>query len=117
MLDPSLVKRIEALEAVVKAFEDVIPTDTKTALHNNSNFMALFSFVQELAQHAGVSADNFLKHYEARRRYWYERHLEMTEDMYPAIAAELAQRTVEEVDTSEHYPSMFDPPPCDNTPH
>lgn len=109
------MKRIEALETVLKALEAASATDTKSALKNNSKVMALFSFVQELAQREGVSEDDFQKHYEARCRYWYGQYLHMTEDSDAAVAAQIDDRTVREVETSEDYPSMFDPPPSDNT--
>jgi len=111
----TIEERIEALEKLMEGFDELTTAEMRNKLLGDAKVMAIYSFVEELAAKADVSPENFLKHYELRLRYWHDYFLRQAEDLSPGHAAELDWRTLEQSAVTGPYPSMFDPPPSDNT--
>lgn len=109
----ALEERLAALEELVATLCDRNDIDSKIELTEKAKVQALYTLVQDLAVEVGVTAENFLKHYETRFRWWHDYYLRQAEDISPAIAAELDTRTVVQADVSPTYPSLFDQPPQD----
>lgn len=109
---------IEALNIRVRALEKmaVLASDLNSARSTNEIMdqaarTAIHSIVQELAVKAGISDEEFLKHYAIRFRWWHDHLLQRAENESPAEAARLDVRSLAQADVPEAYPSIFDPPP------
>jgi hypothetical protein len=74
--------------------------------------ITVYSIVMDLAEGEGVSSDNSLAHYKARLQFWQDHFLRKIEESSPKLAAEMDDRTIDEVNTVESYPSIFEEPPA-----
>lgn len=68
----------------------------------------LVSIVSELAGRAGLSEEEFQKHYDKRYQYFYNLGLQAVEDIAPDQAASIDGRTIAESDAPETFPPLFD---------
>jgi hypothetical protein len=106
----ALEKRLEGLESLVSTMCDLSDSRSVSELIDDAKVMAIYSIAQDLAVEAGISVENFLKHYEIRFRWWHDYYLRQAEDISPQRAAELDPRTFEQAAVSATYPPLFDPP-------
>ena len=107
----TLEKRVDDMQSLLKLMSEADTARMTNDLTKDAQVMAIYSIVQDLAARAGVKTDDFLRHYEARFRYWHDRHLLWAEGVDSGLAGKLDARTLEQVSTAQSYPSIFDPPP------
>jgi len=111
----TLKQRIDDLEAIVSSLCDINTSDAANSLMDEARVMAIYSIALDLARRQGVSADSFFRHFQARFHWWHDHYLRREEDADPRRAAELDPRTLEQAAVDASYPSLFDPPPPEQT--
>jgi len=104
----SLERRLATIESILLTMGKSSTIDLATRQTDDANFMALYSIVRELANRAGVSDELFLRHYDARFRWWHDYFLRRVEDRDPERAAEIDYRTLEQASTETSFRSIFD---------
>lgn len=110
MNNEQLEKRIAELEDLVSSMCKLNTAELVNEQLDDAKVMAIYSVVLDLACHAGVSSENFLKHYEIRFRWWHDYYLGKVEEKSASLAAEIDLRSLSECNVEPTYPSIFDPP-------
>jgi hypothetical protein len=105
-----ITDRLDRLEAAVLMANDIDTARLSGELEDEARIMALYSIVRDLAERAGVGADDFCRHYENRFRYWHSHYLRKAEDCSQPLAVRLDRRVGDTDAADESYPSIFDPP-------
>jgi len=105
-----LEKRLSELEQLVSSMCELNTAELVNEKLDDAKVMAIYSIALDLAIHAGVSSEDFLKHYEIRFRWWHDYYLRQVEEQTPSLAAEIDLRSVSECGVEPTYPSIFEPP-------
>ncbi len=106
-----LEARVESMQGLLQLMSDADTARMTNDLMKDAQVMAIYSIAQDLAEHAGVEIDDFLRHYEVRFRYWHDLYLMRVGDSNQGLAGLLDTRSPDQVSTAHSYPSIFDPPP------
>jgi hypothetical protein len=106
----------QELEAAIRELREDLAAQSSINIYalvgekkDRAHFLALQSIVRELAGHAGIHPQRFLKHYLLRQTYFHDRLLRRLEDQSPSLAARIDARDQEQVPLAEGYPPLFSP--------
>lgn len=77
------------------------------AFRDRASVLALRSLVFELAEHCKVDTDHIHRTYESLRLYHLDQSLQMAEEGNQGIAAEMDDRTSQEMWTGDEIPTLF----------
>jgi len=103
-----LAARLERLEKHDQQAEAADVIEGSNVALQEAKFAALYSMVQELAAHEGISEEQFLKHFQKRVRVHRDRLLKIAEDINPNWAGQIDERDQDEMPESESYPPLFE---------
>jgi hypothetical protein len=103
--------RLHLLETIVIGMNERETVCMSNGQMDDAGAMALYSIVAELAQAAGISPEDFFKHYQVRFRWWHDYYLRQSEDVSSHLSAMLDLRTIEQASVDATYAPIFDPPP------
>jgi hypothetical protein len=104
-----LTVRLERLEKQDEQAEVAAVMQGRNTALQEAKFAALYSMVQELAAHEGISEELFLEHFQKRVRIYQDRLLQIAEDINPNWAGQIDERDQGEMPESESYPPLFPP--------
>jgi hypothetical protein len=114
---------IETLKKQIKALQELVPVirgNGTSGLPNgkldDARLMALYSLVQEFAQRAGISSQEFQSRFELHQKRWYTHYLQEVQQTSPNLVAERDSGTNFNCDAAAHLPQLLDPPPG-SSPH
>lgn len=103
-----LIARLEYLEKHEQQAEQAAVVEGSNFAQVQARFAALYSIIQELAAHEGISEEQFLKHFEERVRHYHDYFLRTAENINPNWAAQIDERGLGEMPESESYPPLFE---------
>ena len=102
-----LIERIEHLERHDRQAEQAAVMEGSNFAVVQARFAALYSITQELADHEGISEEQFLKHFEERVRHYHDYFLRTAENINPNWAAQIDERGQSDMPEGELYPPLF----------
>ncbi len=100
-------RRIYALEQLAHSFHD----DGKNAIaelqKDRAAFMGLYCMVAEIAEQHGISDPEFLRHWEIRRRYFYDYYVAELAKISEELAQAIDERSPNAARPPEGFPPLF----------
>lgn len=107
MPNPDIEARIAELEELSDIQESSRTATMQSGFWHSAEFAALKSVVRELALQAGVSCNAFDEHMKLRQKVFHDHFLRKLEDFSTRRSAELDDRTLDEVPTTDGFPPLF----------
>lgn len=104
-----LEQRIAKLEALQKVNSDFAIPKQRASDKSAAAFLALRSFVFDLVIRAGASPEHVDSCWKERIKYFLDQLRTDAEGIDPGLAAEIDDRSPDEVPTSEIYQPLFPP--------
>ena len=86
-------RRIDALDHLADSFHDSDTSRIAESQRDHGGFMALYAIVQEIAARQGISDAEFFRHWEIRRRYFYDYYIAETARFSPELASAIDERS------------------------
>ena len=93
-------------EELYKLEQELKTLEQQTRLEHDARFWALHSMLRELLQHAGVSEDDFQRHFLLRKNHYHDKFLRGLEDTHPKSAARLDARSLSDIPESSDFPPL-----------
>ena len=100
-------RRVASIEQLIAESEKLRTMTRSDQMVQDSRYWALHSMVKELAMRAGLSEDLFLHHFDLRKNHYHDRFLRGAESVAPGRAAELDERTLDDIPTEDGFPPML----------
>jgi len=100
-------RRIDALEHLAHSLHDSDTSRIAESQRDAAGFMALYVIVQEIAARYGVSDAEFFRHWEIRRRYFYDYYIAQTARISPELASAIDERSPNAVPPKKGFPPLF----------
>jgi len=104
---PEIKRRIDALEHLADSFHDSDTSRIAESQRDHAGFMALYAIVQEIAARQGISDADFFRHWEIRRRYFYDYYIAETARISPELASAIDERSPNAVPPKDGFPPLF----------
>jgi len=106
----NLARRVAALEEYRADEESAFIAEIGTQIRMFSRVQALETVVMELAVHLGIPEARVKQRLEELQRKFHDRHLQDAEGTNSNFAAQIDDRSVDEVPTDQGNGRLFPPP-------